>query len=243
MAALAIPPSNQVMPGSHQLPHISFPQPVIEWTLPPNPKRVATEWAASFTSRIQEGITDVSGLFLKESYWGDLLCLTWNFHTFHGPEKITSFIADHPNEWRIRSVSVDTSSDFRKPAVAPIDFTGSIKCVQSFIVVETDVGKGRGLVRLLPDENGSWKCYTLFTFLHELKGHEEMNYARRPTGADHVSRAGRINWKDERAREENFEEIDPAVLIIGVFVTAYNARPLTRWVKVAAKEVSQWQLD
>lgn len=179
MATLTIPPSNQVMPGSHQLPHISFPEPVIESTLPPNPERVAAEWAASFTNRIREGKTDVSGLFLKESYWRDLLCSSWNFHTFHGPEKVTSFLADNSNKWRIRSVSIDTSSVFRKPAVASIDLPGSIKCVQSFIVVETDVGKGRGLVRLLPDENGCWKCYTLFTFLHELAGHEEMNHSRK----------------------------------------------------------------
>lgn len=217
MATLGIPPSNRVMPGSHQLPHISFPEPVTESTLPLNPEKITAEWTASFTNRIRDGKTNVSGLFLKESYWRDLLCLSWGFRTFNGPEKVTSFLAESSNRWRVRSVSIDTLSDFRKPAIASLDFPGSIKCVQSFIVVETDVGKGRGLVRLLPDENGSWKCYTLFTFLIELAGHEELNYTRRPTGTGHASYAGRNNWKDKRVREENLKDEEPAVLIVGAF--------------------------
>jgi hypothetical protein len=46
-----------------------------------------------------------------------------------------------------------------------VDFTGKIMGVQSFLTVETDVGRGRGLVELLQDQQdgGKWKAFTLFT--------------------------------------------------------------------------------
>lgn len=215
MVAIQIPPSNQVTPGSQQLRQISFPSPVKESALSVDPHEIVSRWASSFTDLIAQGQTDVSKVFLKDSYWRDLLCLTWNFHTLHGPSSIQSFITDLSGKWRIKSFDVDTSSDFRQPKVAAIDFPGTIKCIQSFVAVETDVGRASGLVRLLPDETGSWKCYTLLTILQELKGHEELNHTRRPRGADNVSRAGRSSWKDRRNREEALEDHEPAVLIIG----------------------------
>ncbi len=45
----------------------------------------------------------------------------------------------------------------------------------SFLTIETDMGRGTGLVGLLhdPEDGGKWKAFTLFTAMHELKGHEE----------------------------------------------------------------------
>ena len=76
-------------------------------------------------------------------------------------------------------------------------------------------------MRLLPDssENGRWKAYTLFTVLQELKGHEELNCARRPQGVDHGAHEGRLNWQERRVAEQNLEgkegENEPTVLIVG----------------------------
>ena len=215
MATLHMPPSTQIMPGSHTLPHISYPKPIDESRLPSDASRVAVDWASSFNSLLQAGKANTAAVFLKDSYWRDVLCLSWDFHTFHGPENIDIFHASHPSGWRIKSVEIDSSSSYREPKVAPVDVPGKVKCVQSFITVKTDVGKGRGVVRLLPDQDGTWKCYTLFTVLEELDGYEELNHARRPIGTSHASGDGRKNWKDERVLEENLEGLEPTVLIVG----------------------------
>jgi hypothetical protein len=220
--ATDILPSNSVISGAHDLPNISFPKPVESSHLPGNPSEIVSEWTSSFNDILKDGKTDVAEVFLKESYWRDLLCLTWNFHTIAGSEQISSFISGLPKKWRLKSINADTSSDFRKPKIAALDYPGSHKCIQSFLTLETDVGNGSGLVRLLPDENGKWKCYTLFTVLEELKGYEENIYTRRPKGVDYKSRSDRSNWKDDRIREENLETGDePVVLIIGMFPLAW----------------------
>ena len=87
----------------------------------------------------------------------------------------------------------------------------------SFLTIETDVGRGRGLVRLLQDqEDGKWKAFTLFTTMHELKGHEETVRGRRPNGVIHGGQPGRKNWQERRKATENFEgDIEPTVLILG----------------------------
>lgn len=215
MATLGIEPSNRVMPGSQVLPSISFPDPINESVLPTDPESVVATWASSFSDLIKAGQTDVSKVFLGESYWRDLLCLTWDFHTVQGPQKIRSFVESLESKWRIKSISVDTSSDLHRPTVAPLDFSGKHKCIHSFITIETDVGSGSGFVRLLPDKQGVWKCYTMLTVLQKLAGHEEQHGAQRPQGVDNTPRPGRLNWKDKRAQEENLEGDQPAVLVVG----------------------------
>jgi hypothetical protein len=216
MATLGIEPSNRVLAGSQALPSISFPSPVSESILPVDPCKIVTDWTSSFTRLIGAGQTDVSKAFLEDSYWRDLLCLTWNFHTLHGSEGIKTFFTRLRGKPRIKSLSVDDTSDFRRPQITALDFQGKHKCVQSFVKIDTDVGRAWGLLRLLPDNQGLWKCYTLLTVLQELKGHEEKNHERRPRGTDNVSRRERLSWKDMREREQNLEGYDPAVLIVGM---------------------------
>ena len=236
-AAIEIPPSNQILPGSHHLSHVTWPKPFS--TLSVDAGKVAVDWVSSFNNLIKKTDYDVSGLFLKESHWRDLLCLTWDFHNLQGPEKIISLVKNHAKQWRINSLNIDTSSEVKKPAIAPVNAKGDLKGVQSFLTIDTDVGRGRGLVRLLPDpqDEGKWKAFTLFTTLQELKGHEESINHRRPTGVEHGSQPDRKNWKERRAAEVEFEGgLEPTVLIIGIVLTELQ---LTRAKdkKVRAREV------
>jgi hypothetical protein len=217
-AAIQVPPSNKILPGSRLLATVPYPQ-VTESTLPTDPGKVASDWITSFNRLINHGDSAFSTLFLKESCWRDLLCLTWDFHTLQGPEKIAASIGHFAKECRIKCINLDTSSDHKKPKVASADFAGNMKAVQAFLEVETDVGKGKGLVRLLPDsEDGQrWKAFTLLTTLQELKGYEESTNRRRPTGVESDLDNGRRNWKDLRIAEENFEgDREPVVLILGI---------------------------
>jgi len=210
-----IPSSNHVVPGAHQLADVSFPKSID--TASSDPREVANAWVSSFNNLVESGGVDVSSLFLQDSYWRDLLCLSWDFHTLHGPGKIEALIKKQSRKWRIKFLKVDESSDFRNPKVSSIDFKGAVKGIQSFLTVDTDVGKGRGLVRLVQDQEDKmkWKAFTLFTTLEELTGFEALVDERRPTGLEHV-KSGPKNWSEMRYVEENFSgDRDPAVVIVG----------------------------
>ncbi len=217
-AVIELRSSNRMLPGSHAVTRVQFPRPIGAPSAGLEPEAVISEWVHLFNSHAHPEGPSLSRLFLKDSYWRDLLCLTWNFHTLEGPNKIAALLETQPAGWRIKSLAIDSSSDVGKPKVAPLDFDGNLKCIQSFLTVETDVGRGRGVVRLLQDseDNGRWKAFTLFTALQELKGHEELNRERRPTGTEHGSHSERKNWKERRIAEENFEgQLEPAVLVVG----------------------------
>ncbi|KAI9807440.1 MAG: hypothetical protein M1833_000185 [Piccolia ochrophora] len=209
--------SNRVEPGSTQLAPASYPERKAFDDC--DAYEVASDWTATFNKAIaNKDVSALSRLFLNESYWRDQLCLSWNYHTLDGPEKIASFLKHQKKGCRLTSVSVDDKNGFCAPSSAAVDFNGNIKCVQAFLKVETDVGRGRGVVRILSDaeDGGKCKAFTLYTVMHELKGHEEARGPRRPAGVEHGEKAGRKNWKDRRADTENMKGgREPAVIIVG----------------------------
>ena len=98
-----------------------------------------------------------------------------------------------------------------------LDADGKVHIVQAFVNVQTDIGSGDGMVRLV-QEQGKWKVFTLFTYLKGLKGHEERTGRNRPNGAEHGEHASQYNWLDRRKMEENFEgDLEPTVIIMGEF--------------------------
>ena len=222
MAAVAvdsIPSYNRSEPGSCQLQAASYPSAAS----PPSSEdvnTVASDWVASLTKALNsQDYGSVEKLFLPEACWRDQLGLSWDYHTLQGPEKITSFLKSAPNGSRIKSIDIDSSNSTRQPGVSAVDYNGKINGVASFLTIETDVGRGRGLVRLLKDsqDNGQWKAFTLFTTVHELKGYEETTKANRPNGVDHGGQLGRKNWQERRTVTENFEgDNEPVVMILGM---------------------------
>ena len=213
---IQIPASDVIVPGSHQLTSFLFPQP--SETTPSNVAEIISTWVSSFNRAAQNGDSEVSGLFLKTSYWRDLLCLTWEFRHLHGLEEVTSLLRTQGSGWRIKSVKIDDSDGLKKPVFSPFDAGGVVKGVQSFLTLETDVGRGRGIVRLLQDDkdNEKWKVFTLFTTLEELVGFEESVEERRPSGVQHGAQLERKNWKEMRSAQQEFEESEPAVIIMGI---------------------------
>ncbi|KAL9578088.1 MAG: hypothetical protein Q9212_005947 [Teloschistes hypoglaucus] len=198
-AAVEIPPSNHGIPGSHMLGHVTLPKAPSKPAEAPNPERVIATWLERFNDMIGGQNTKVDQLFLPNSYWRDLLCSTWDFHTYSGIPTISSVLKDSGNPCCLRKLNLDASSDHKKPIVCPIDSKGNLQGIRAFLTVETDVGRGRGLVKLTRDaEGGEWKVFTLFTTLQELKGYEETVNIRRPSGVDHGAHPGRLNWQERR---------------------------------------------
>jgi hypothetical protein len=132
-----------------------------------------------------------------------------------GPGKITALLKQAGN--RVKSLALDESSTLRSPTATVFDAEGKVHTVQAFLGVQTDVGSGDGIVRLV-QEQGQWKVFTLFTYLKELKGHEERTGKNRPNGVEHGEHASQHNWLDRRKAEESFEgDLEPTVIIMGEF--------------------------
>lgn len=205
-----VPSSHRVEPGSLPLRTANLPTASLA---PDDAHRIAASWVSSFDKVLKNPDLDsISEVFLSESYWRDQLCLSWDFHCLQGPEKIHSLFAKSKEGARITSVGLDTTTALRSPSISTL---GEAHVVRSFLTIETDAGNGKGVVHLA-NENGKWKAFTLFTFLEELKGHEEVTGKRRPNGVEHGEHNSRKNWRDRRIEEEEFDgDEEPTVLIIG----------------------------
>ncbi|KAI9805069.1 MAG: hypothetical protein M1825_000903 [Sarcosagium campestre] len=216
-AKVSVPTSDRSGPELRPLPPAAYPSGKLQAT--PNAAEVVSTWLSSFNKVIGRNDTSkLSGVFLAESYWRDQLCLSWDFRTLNGPDKVASFVKSQKKGFRLKSLAIDERNAFCAPTVSAVDFHGQVKCVQTFLRVETDVGNGRGVVRLIQDakDRDIWKVFTLFTALHELNGHEELIGKRRPTGVVHGEVASRTNWKDRKDALQNMEDgREPTVVIIG----------------------------
>lgn len=208
--AWAVPGSINIIPA--KFPSAS-PKPASS-----DPQEIATSVVNAFNKALQsKDYPALSQLFTDDGYWRDHLGLTWSFRTVQGPDNILSFLktcAESKDGFRLKKIGVDTSSNVRKPQVIPIDGKGEVQGVQFFFTLDTVLGTGLGLARLV-EINGQWKIFTFYTRIHDLKGHEETVYEHRPRGVEHGGMPGRKNWAQRRAETAEFTKDDPAVLIIG----------------------------
>jgi putative flavoprotein involved in K+ transport len=161
---------------------------------------VAT-WLDAFNAALAARDADAAAdLFATTSFWRDLVALTWNLKTVEGREGVHDLLAHTLDSARPR--------DFRT-SEAPAEAGGVI---ESWLDFETEVGRGRGHLRL--KDGLAW---TLLTTLYELKGHEELRGRSRPMGAEHGIHPDRRTWLDNRRDEvaELGRSRQPEVLIIG----------------------------
>ncbi|RWR48680.1 NAD(P)/FAD-dependent oxidoreductase [Sinirhodobacter ferrireducens] len=143
-----------------------------------------------------------SALFATDSYWRDLVAVTWNLKTAEGPAAIQDMLAAQlthtkPGRFALQGGEIPAEE-------------GGV--TTAWVTFETATGRGWGLMRL--KEGRIW---TLLTALQELKGFEENRGKRRPMGAEHGASKNRLSWSEKRAAEA--EELgytrQPYTVIIG----------------------------
>lgn len=78
-SALAVPSASRVEPGSHPL--LAATLPVTDVDKEVDPTEVVQEWLRKLQSVLDIGNFKygLQRLFLKEAYWRDQLCLSWNY--------------------------------------------------------------------------------------------------------------------------------------------------------------------
>ncbi|KAJ3988796.1 hypothetical protein F5890DRAFT_1570861 [Lentinula detonsa] len=168
-------------------------------------KKIASEWFTQFAASLEA--SDVDGalnLFDTESYWRDILALTWNFRTFVGANNIKQFLKDRlnisrPKAFKLRDEYLGLQQPY--PDLIWISF---------FFDFEVgDTGTASGVGRLVPQADGSWKAHCIFTNLEDLKGFPEKVGHLRNLEPNHGS------WETLRRREAAFEDKGPIALIVG----------------------------
>lgn len=169
---------------------------------------VAVHWLDAFSSYIAAGDTDkLLSLFVADAYWRDLLALTWDFRTFVGRDKIKAFVHERLKSYTLSSFKLSTDPSMTPVVSRPYPDVAWIQFMFSFNVAS--VGNASGLVRLVPQPDGVWRCHCLLTDLEELEGFPELIGPHRDVEPNHGL------WESERAKERAFEDSDPTVLIVG----------------------------
>lgn len=125
-AAVQIPSYNRVEPGSNQLKPAEYPE-FVNAPAKADVHKIASEWAESLNKALSsQHYESLKQLFLPGSCWRDQLALSWDYHTFNGPEKIVSFLKSSPHGSRIKSIKIDDSSTLHSPHVSAADFNGKV---------------------------------------------------------------------------------------------------------------------
>lgn len=144
--------------------------------------------------------------FATTCFWRDLVAFSWNITT----------VEDHPGVADLLDQTLDRVDPTELRLSEPSSSEDGVRT--AWFEFTTAVGRGRGLVRLVPDDaTGREVAWTFLTTLFELSGHEEPRGTRRPMGAEHGANRDRVTWAERRAAEEAAlgTEVQPYVLVIG----------------------------
>ena len=173
----------------------------------------ADNWLAQFEEALtgpDDGL--LKTLFGRDSHWRDVLALSWNIQTINGADGIL-------RELKARAPSAAPSGfavDPERRAPRKVMRAGA-DCIEAIFKFETKVGRGAGIIRLIPDatDGNKLKAWTLLTELGELKGFEEQLGAQRPRGNAYSRDFRGPNWLDLRKASSAYADRDPTVLVIG----------------------------
>jgi cation diffusion facilitator CzcD-associated flavoprotein CzcO len=175
---------------------------------------LATEnWLAQFESALAKPDDGLLGsLFHPDSYWRDVLALSWNIQTLNGSEAILTALQAHAASAAPRGFAIDP--DRAAPRRVTRAGTSTIEAIFKF---ETAQGRGSGILRLIPDagDGSRLKAWTLLTALDELKGFEEKLGASRPRGQAYSRDFRGPNWLDLRKAAVEYTDREPDVLVVG----------------------------
>ena len=151
-------------------------------------------------------------LFLADSFWRDVLALSWHLQTIAGRDPITEALT------RLAPKARPTSFKIAPHRAAPRWVTrAGTNTIEAIFDFETALGRGSGILRLVPDSTDGerLKAWTLLTALDELKGFEEQLGTSRPRGQAYSRDFRGPNWLDLRNASRDYADRDPAVLVVG----------------------------
>ena len=167
------------------------------------------QWLQKFSQALKSGkIEELQNCFSDDAHWRDLLSFTWSISPFEGGLAISEGLL---------AFQVDINADnfvLAHGRTEPRKITRlGVDVIEGIFTFETRFGKCEGVVRLLAEQPS--KAWIFLTTLFELKGYEEKNGVRRPSGEAYSRNFGGSNWLDQRQLAQAFDDRDPQVLIVG----------------------------
>jgi cation diffusion facilitator CzcD-associated flavoprotein CzcO len=171
----------------------------------------AESWLSQFENALKNP-AELEALFHGESYWRDVLALSWNIQTINGAAAILKELKARSRGAAPKKFQIDPGRAV--PRRVTRAGTNSIETMFKF---ETAIGRGNGIIRLTPDsaDGNRLKAWTLLTTLEELKGFEEPLGATRPRGNAHSRDFRGPNWLDQRKTSAAYVDRDPVALVVG----------------------------
>lgn len=167
--------------------------------------------AQDWLSRLEDALRgdgDLAALFHPEAYWRDVVALTGTIRTVHGAQAVAHALKAAAGTPTALRLNPQRTAPRQVTRVA----TPNIEAIFSF---ETAQGRGSGVLRLVPGDDGAPRAWTLLTALDEIKGHEERLGRARPTGQSYSRDFRGPNWLDLRKEAAAYRDRDPAVLVVG----------------------------
>ena len=165
------------------------------------PVELVTSWLSDFEDAIEAGDSAaVDKLFLEDSWWRDVLALSWKFRALH-----TEQIGDAIKEAQ-KAKLANLKAASKGVLIPQVEEMGPFTLVTSAFTFETRFGSGKGYLRLGNSGPNIWKAWTIMTNLQEIRGHEELH--KKSIGP---------NWtspQDDAAYSE-ISKKEPRVVIIG----------------------------
>src|SRR5512140_2406778 len=151
-------------------------------------------------------------LFHPESYWRDVLALSWKLQTINGADAILRELKANDIGAAPRGFAIDPD----RAAPRRVTRAGTV-AIEAIFRFETVQGRGSGVLRLIPDagDGNRLKAWTLLTALDELKGFEEQLGTSRPRGQAYSRDFRGPNWLDLRKAAAEYADRDPQVLVVG----------------------------
>ncbi len=178
-----------------------------------NVTALVENWLAQFETALSESDhASLKNLFHPDSYWRDMLALSWNVQTINGADAILRELRAHAGRAAPSAFKIDP--DRAAPRRVTRAGTNTIEAIFKF---ETATGRGSGILRLIPDasDGNRLKAWTLLTALDELKGFEEQLGSSRPRGHAYSRDFRGPNWLDLRNAAAEYADRDPDVLVVG----------------------------
>ena len=165
-------------------------------------------WLEQFERALtQRDAALLSRLFLRDSYWRDVVALSWRITTVSGGDNVLRELQgcaqqSHPHNFKLASDRTPPRRVRRAGA----------EIIEAIFRFETAEGRGSGVVRLDPRSSQAW---TLLTALDEIKGYEEKPGRFRHDGKAYSRDFRGPNWLDVRHETAAYSDRDPDVLVIG----------------------------
>jgi len=170
-------------------------------------------WLSQFEGALAApGRARLKALFHAESYWRDVLALTWHLKSVSGSDAILRELAMHAGRVRPTGFKID------RHRTAPRNVTrAGTDAIEAIFSFETSEGRGSGVLRLTPSahDGKAFKAWTLLTSLDEIKGHEERLGRLRPQSKAYSRDFRGPNWLDLRKAAAEYADRDPSVLVVG----------------------------